>query len=634
MSAATAPRRFLDWPSRNRAVLDHGLAWLRALLAGEDASGTRTAYEAARAAMRATAAPAEIDRISRIFRLAPFDEDCLLLAAAGFIDREIARPIGAVSAGVALALLTGGDAQAWQHGFTRLGPAAPLRYHRLLSLDTATPLLSTALMTDERIARALAGEDDPDSRLGSVRIQLPPSPCPPRQIAAAVALADAMQAAPRPVGIVLGPPRGARLSVAAAAAGRLGLGLIGLRDAALPEPGPARTETMALMAREAMLRGEAILLDVAGPESRAVATSLAAEVDAPLFILVTEPVPETAGLPMVRLPALEPADRVALWREALGPAAARMPDGCERLADQFPLAPATIAAIAANTAADEPRLWAACRDAAGELMGALAERTAPRFGWHDIVLPTTILEQLRAIGFQVRHRAAVHARGGFASRLAGLGVAALFAGPSGTGKTLAAEIIAGELGLDLCRVDLSAVVSKYIGETERNLRSVFDAAEAGGVALFFDEADALFGERSEVRDSHDRYANLEVSYLLQRMERFAGLAILATNMKAHLDAAFLRRLRFVVDFPFPDSVQRRAMWARAFPPQTPTQGLNLDALSRLDVAGGNIAVIAVNAAFLAAADGTPVGMVHVNRAARDEFRKLDKEFRPVGLEGR
>ena len=176
MSAATAPRRFLDWPSRNRAVLDHGLAWLRALLAGEDASGTRTAYEAARAAMRATAAPAEIDRISRIFRLAPFDEDCLLLAAAGFIDREIARPIGAVSAGVALALLTGGDAQAWQHGFTRLGPAAPLRYHRLLSLDTATPLLSTALMTDERIARALAGEDDPDSRLGSVRIQLPPRP--------------------------------------------------------------------------------------------------------------------------------------------------------------------------------------------------------------------------------------------------------------------------------------------------------------------------------------------------------------------------------------------------------------------------------------------------------------------------
>jgi SpoVK/Ycf46/Vps4 family AAA+-type ATPase len=205
-------------------------------------------------------------------------------------------------------------------------------------------------------------------------------------------------------------------------------------------------------------------------------------------------------------------------------------------------------------------------------------------------------------------------------------VTALFAGPSGTGKTMAAEVIARELNLDLFRVDLAGVVSKYIGETEKNLRRVFDAAEAGGAVLFFDEADALFGKRSEVRDSHDRYANIEVSYLLQRMEDYSGLAILATNLKSHLDASFLRRLRYVIDIPFPDASLRRAIWARAFPARAPAGGLDLDALARLEVPGGNIAVIAVNAAFLAAAEGAPIGMAHVGRAARAEFRKLDKQF--------
>jgi SpoVK/Ycf46/Vps4 family AAA+-type ATPase len=206
----------------------------------------------------------------------------------------------------------------------------------------------------------------------------------------------------------------------------------------------------------------------------------------------------------------------------------------------------------------------------------------------------------------------------------GLGISALFAGPSGTGKTLAAEVIAGVLGLDLYRIDLSQVVSKYIGETEKNLRRVFDAAEEGGAVLLFDEADALFGKRSEVKDSHDRYANIEVSYLLQRMEQYRGLAVLTTNLRDSLDDAFLRRLRFIVSFPFPDAVQRAGIWRRAFPPATPTEGLDPERLATLEVAGGTIRNIALAAAFLAADEDAPVRMGHLLRAARGEYEKLER----------
>jgi SpoVK/Ycf46/Vps4 family AAA+-type ATPase len=263
------------------------------------------------------------------------------------------------------------------------------------------------------------------------------------------------------------------------------------------------------------------------------------------------------------------------------------------------------------------------------------ERVEPRFGWEDIVLPEDVIHDLKAIVAQVRYRAEVYSRGGFGKKLIrGRGVTALFAGPSGVGKTMAAEVIARELSLDLCRIDLSGVVSKYIGETERNLKRVFDAAEASGAVLCFDEADALFGKRSEVKDSHDRYANIEISYLLQRMEAYTGLAILATNLKGHLDAAFFRRLRYVIDIPFPDAKLRRLIWQRAFPSETAVRNLNFDALARLEIPGGNIVVVAVNAAFLAAADGSPVDMTHVARAAQAEFRKLDKELRLPWADGR
>jgi len=269
--------------------------------------------------------------------------------------------------------------------------------------------------------------------------------------------------------------------------------------------------------------------------------------------------------------------------------------------------------------------WELCKARTRQRLDILAERLEPKAGWDDIVLGDEPTRLLRAIAAQVRRRSTVYEEWGFGRRMnRGFGISALFAGESGTGKTMAAEVIANDLRLGLYRIDLSAVVSKYIGETEKNLRRLFDAAENGGAILFFDEADALFGKRSEVKDSHDRYANIEINYLLQRMEAFGGLAILATNMKSLLDAAFMRRLRFVVNFTFPGVAERRLMWERAFPEEAPKGELDYDRLARLNLTGGNIHSIALNAAFLAAQEQTEVTMPLVLAATRMEFRKLDK----------
>jgi SpoVK/Ycf46/Vps4 family AAA+-type ATPase len=270
-------------------------------------------------------------------------------------------------------------------------------------------------------------------------------------------------------------------------------------------------------------------------------------------------------------------------------------------------------------------IWDACCSQVRPNLESLAQRIVPVATWADLVLPAMQTQILRDIAIHVRNRAKVYGQWGFERKLSlGKGISVLFSGPSGTGKTLAAEVLANELGLDLYRIDLSSVVSKYIGETEKNLKRVFDAAERGGCLLLFDEADALFGKRSEVKDSHDRYANIEVSYLLQRMEAYRGLAILTTNMKKSLDPAFLRRIRFSLNFPFPDAQQRGRIWMRIFPPQAPKGRLDMEKLSRLNVAGGNIKNIALYSAFLAAEESQPIGMGHLLHAARVEYAKLEK----------
>lgn len=289
-------------------------------------------------------------------------------------------------------------------------------------------------------------------------------------------------------------------------------------------------------------------------------------------------------------------------------------------------------------------MWKSCLVKTTPDLDQLAQRIEAKATWKDLVLPQEALMLLHQIVSQVEQRGIVYNDWGFSEKMnRGLGLSALFAGESGTGKTMAAEVIANALQLHLYRIDLSTVVSKYIGETEKNLRRLFDAAEDGGAILFFDEADALFGKRSEVKDSHDRYANIEINYLLQRIEAYSGLAILATNMKSSLDQAFMRRLRFIVNFPFPGLAERRKMWESIFPDNVPKANLQLDfeRLARFNLTGGNIHNIALNAAFLAAAQkegNRAVSMPLIYEAIRAELRKLDKpinqaEFRSLEVIG-
>jgi SpoVK/Ycf46/Vps4 family AAA+-type ATPase len=260
-------------------------------------------------------------------------------------------------------------------------------------------------------------------------------------------------------------------------------------------------------------------------------------------------------------------------------------------------------------------------------LGTIARRIEPLYTWDDIVLPQDSLRQLKEICICVTQRQRVLEDWGFGQKLSqGKGTHALFSGASGTGKTMAAEVVAKELGFDLYRIDLCGVVSKYIGETEKNLDRIFAAAQDTSVVLFFDEADALFGKRSEVRDSHDRYANLEISYLLQKMEQYDGIAILASNLRANLDEAFLRRLNFVVTFPFPDEAHRLLIWQGIWPGETPlADDVDLRFLAHeYKFTGGNIKNVALAAAFLAAEDGSPVTMNHLLQAVRREYQKLGK----------
>ena len=333
------------------------------------------------------------------------------------------------------------------------------------------------------------------------------------------------------------------------------------------------------------------------------------------------------------IPKLAFAERKKIWTNALDDRAAPLGGALDILADRFPLSPQSIATICHQAPPFEAGielancLWDACRDRARLQFGNLAQRVETPLNWDDLVLPEDRFAALKEIVAMARNRYVVHHPWGFAGKKnRGLGLCALFTGQSGTGKTTAAEIIAKELNLDCYRVDLSAIASKYIGETEKNLKQIFDAAEAGSAMLLFDEADALFGKRGEVKEARDRYANQGVSYLLQRLEVYPGVAILTTNLKDSIDSAFERRLKFVVDFPFPDLAQRMEIWKKAFPPQTPTQDLDYERLAQLQVSGGSIANIALDAAFRAAEDREPVQMKHLLAAAIAEAKRMKRNL--------
>jgi ATP-dependent 26S proteasome regulatory subunit len=303
------------------------------------------------------------------------------------------------------------------------------------------------------------------------------------------------------------------------------------------------------------------------------------------------------------------------------------------LADRFRLTPAQIQAavtVACQNSSPTPTtFFAAARKQAGQNLHTLTEKIEARYTWDDIVLPIDPLAQLREICSRVEHRQVVYQQWGFDRKLSlGKGLNALFSGSSGTGKTMAAEVIATELQLDLYRIDLSQVVSKYIGETEKNLDRIFQAAESANAILFFDEADALFGKRSEVKDAHDRYANIEIGYLLQKVETYSGLAILATNLRQNLDDAFVRRLQFIIEFPFPDEEYRRQIWSVLFPANAPLDPkIDFELLAReIRLPGGNLKNIALASAFYAAAAGGEIQMTHLVKAAQREYHKVGRTW--------
>ncbi len=576
--------------------------------------------------------PPALPMLARRFGLSNFEQQVLLLCAAMELD-PLAASLCAHAHGdpskahptfaLAMSLF---ENPAWD----ALSPERPLRYWKLLEIHQpgALPLTASPLRLDERILNLLKGLSHLDDRLA---LYLEPMDADPEalptshQVSADRILHLLRPSAQLPVVQLPGPHGPSKLQVATQVASALGLQLYRLPAELIPaQPGDLET-FLRLWQRELRLLPVGMYVDASGTSTPALQTFL--NRCGGLCFLDTRESLHLPGSAVADIAKPTHAEQQAAWAQALGDHAGESP---ALLGGQFRLGLQDIRGIATNALADpsgDPhrKLWEACLQASRPQMDALAQRLNPLATWDDLVLPDHEMGLLRQIAGQVSNRMAVFEEGGFGERMnRGFGISALFAGESGTGKTMAAEVIANALRMNLYRIDLSAVVSKYIGETEKNLRLLFDAAEDGGAILFFDEADALFGKRSEVKDSHDRYANIEINYLLQRMEAFQGLAILATNMKASLDSAFMRRLRFVVNFPYPGAAERRQMWEKVFPPKTQTEGLDFHRLARLNVAGGNIHTIALNAAFLAASAKVPVSMEHVLEAARAEFKKLDR----------
>jgi hypothetical protein len=641
------------WQQRRAARAPHAAVTVPAPLTSPKAlpqlTGVTDEEIAVAADERAAAAdggvtPALVDLAERL-SLSAFERDVLLLCVAIELDTSVAGLCARAQGAPGLSYPTFALALSVlpEPTWDALSPQRGLRHWRLVEVRQATgeALTASPLQADERTVNYVKGLNALDERLDRLVVHVSPPAehvtFPPSQVALVEQIVeqwrDAPPESPLPVTQLLGPDARLKQELAARAVSQLGRGLLRLPASVLPSDGDELDTLARLWQRESQLLPIALYVDAEESEPGAGADHavrrLLARSDG-VVLLGTRDLRQDVDRPTFAVDVERPtrAEQRDAWARALGPDA---PAGTvDALAGQFELAPSVIAELSARAlAGGDPdtlrtRLWTACVASSRARLDALAQRLVPRARWRDLVLPAEELALLHEIAAQVGQRSRVYEDWGFAENMSrGLGISVLFAGPSGTGKTLAAEVLANELGLSLYRIDLSAVVSKYIGETEKNLRRMFDAAEEGAAVLFFDEADALFGKRSEVKDSHDRYANIEINYLLQRMEAYRGLAILATNMKRALDQAFMRRLRFIIDFPFPALEQRRELWASIFPAGTPTEDLELDRLARLPATGGMVRNIALNAAFTAADSGQPVTMPIVLGAARTEFRKLE-----------
>ncbi len=619
-----------------------------------------------------------LHRLQDRLGLSAFDLDVVLIALAPEFDLRYERLYAYLQDDVtrrrpcvdlALNLLCSGieDKLARRAHFL---PDAPLVRHRIVELaaDDAHPpgpVLARALQLDEQVVGWLLGRDRLHPLLqSSCRLLTPAADSAdgvltePTQRALKALSREATAAGAALVVHVQGPNGVGKRCAALAIARERGCDVLEVDLTRQFSPPSEFDRSAALVAREAVMRQAVVLLrDFIGPSVTAAVDAAAALVARLVgqdsVVVVAGPAPWLAGersaAAVVALHLEMPAfkARIAAWRTALDGAALQLSNSDIRtLGGRFRLTQGQVSravshahalarwrgAAQAVAGADSPRvqldeLMQAARAQAGAGLARLAHKRACRQRWADLALPSDAQAQLRELCDQVLHRATVFGDWGFERKLSlGKGISALFCGPPGTGKTMAAEVLAAELGLDLYKIDLSRIVNKYIGETEKNLDSVFAAAEDANAILFFDEADALFGKRSEVKDAHDRYANIEVGYLLQKMEEHEGVAILATNLRHHLDDAFVRRMQAIVEFPFPDEQQRLRIWTLAFPAEAPlAPDVDLAALARdVRLAGGHIRNIALAAAFLAARDGSAIGPAHLAQAVRREHQKLGR----------
>jgi hypothetical protein len=645
------------WYELNQRYLVASLAELRAQLEslvkteGSTAVSHPAVEKPTRAELEQSASPPSLERLVQSFGLSEFEKSLLLLCAGVELDTSFAVLVAEVQKlashrqpTLSMAMATLPNAH-----WSAITPAGALRRWRFIEVvpQPGIPTVSCPLRIDERILHFLAGIQYLDDRIESMiePVGLQETVASHQRMAREIAhnLQIVRSTDPLPVVQLCGPDEASKSAIAATASAEMGLRLFSTSAESLPANVTELEAFVRLWEREAVLASGCLLV-VADTADRndhrgtLQVTRLLESAIGPVFLSSRErwrPMRRTLLTFDVGKPSA--AEQAEAWSRLLEGAGIKANGFVRQLASQFNLTLVDIQQSVQRATSSESqgqdvssRLWAASRSQARPRLEDLAQRIEPRANWRQLVLPETEKDLLRQIACHVAQRAIVYHEWGFSETCnRGLGISALFAGGTGTGKTMAAEVLADELQLDLYRIDLSCVVSKYIGETEKNLRRVFDAAEDGGAILFFDEADALFGKRSEVKDSHDRYANIEINYLLQRMESYSGLSVLATNMKSALDPAFLRRLRFLINFPFPDTTSRAEIWKNIFPAATPTDRLDIGALARLEIAGGNIRNIALNAAFLAAEAREPVQMAHIWNATRAEYAKMERPLSEV-----
>jgi len=609
------------------------------------------------------AAHSRLGHLQKVFGLSPFELDVLLIALApelelryerlyAYLQDDVTRRRPSVD--LALRLLCPG--LAGQVAARRcFDPDAPLLTYRLIELSEdgqkQTSLLARFIKLDEGVVAYLLGEVHLDSRLRGIAEFATENNSYQHLLPEAQEHVNRLSELAQDEGFVatlLGPDEAMKRKLATEVCEKLNVPMI-VVDTPLLTTWPKLENHLRLLRRESLLWSGPIywssfesLLKEETPilEARRLVNRLLKEQEGLSFVSTNQPLPPL--LPgqnrrEFRISLVMPgySERQRLWEAQLGDAAIGL--DLEGLSSRFKLSSSQIMAAAAT--AHHVAIWrgettpsiddleAACRSHSSQKLTDLARKLTPHYRWNDIVLPFDQKLMLREICEQVKNRSTVYEKWGFDRKLSmGKGLNVIFAGQSGTGKTMSAEIIGNELRMDVYKIDLSNVVSKYIGETEKNLEKIFtEAGESNGI-LFFDEADSLFGKRSEVKDAHDRYANIETGYLLQKMEEYDGIVILATNLRKNLDDAFVRRMHFMIEFPFPEEEDRFEIWRRVFPQDTPlVDDVDLRFMARqFKIAGGNIKNIALTSAFLAASGGEQVHMSHLIRATRREFQKIGK----------